>query len=73
MISYVKQKKEERIVIDESLGTAAVTADVPTIEINDPYAYVTGNKVIALILIRGLQGDRTMPLVRTKKGGYMTQ
>ena len=46
---------------------------IPTVEIEDPYDYVSTNKIIANIIINGKQGRERRPLIRTKKGGYMMQ
>lgn len=47
--------------------------DIPLIEIIDPHAYVTSNKIIANVKIKGTRGDQTRKILRTKKGGYMFQ
>jgi hypothetical protein len=46
-------------------------SEIPEIVINDPYEYVTSNKTIVTLLIRGPCGERRMPFIRTKRNGYM--
>jgi aspartate carbamoyltransferase regulatory subunit len=47
--------------------------DIPLIEIIDPHAFVTSNKVIANVKIKGTRGEQTRKILRTKNGGYMFQ
>lgn len=46
---------------------------IPIIEIVDPYEFVSSNKTIARLIIKGRRGRQNRSLIRTKKGGYMTQ
>ena len=46
-------------------------AETLRIEINDPFAYTTGNKLIAEIIIKSHHGSAVRKLIRTKKGGYL--
>ena len=51
-----------------------INADaIPTIEILDPYEYISSNKIIANLIIKGKQGKKNRTLTRTKYGGYMMQ
>jgi len=51
-----------------------VNADVvPTIEILDPYEYISSNKIIANLIIKGKQTKKKRTLTRTKNGGYLMQ
>ena len=46
--------------------------EIPVVEIDDPYAYVTSSRVIALLTFRGTNGERkTRKLLKTKTGYIM--
>jgi hypothetical protein len=45
--------------------------DVPMYEIIDPFGYISSNRIIAHIRIKGTKGEQIRELVRTKKGGYI--
>jgi len=46
---------------------------IPIVEINDPYEFVSSSTPIAYLAIKG-KVDRTIRvLMRTTKGGYVTQ
>jgi len=50
-----------------------VTNGICNIEIVDPYEFVSGNKVIANIVITVKDVIKNYKLVRTSKGKYMMQ
>jgi hypothetical protein len=56
-----------------NVSVEQIQNNIPIIEIDDPYAYVTGSKVIAYIKIKGTNGNTERPLMRTSKGGYVMQ
>jgi hypothetical protein len=45
--------------------------DLPIHEIIDPNVYVYKTKVIAILSIKGTQGEQKRKLLRSPKGGYM--
>lgn len=55
-----------------NVSVEQIQNDIPIIEINDPYAYVTSNTVISCLVIKSPTGVQKRPLVRTKNDGYMT-
>lgn len=44
---------------------------IPEIVINDPYEYVSKNTILVNLVMRSPHGERRMPLLTTRKGGYM--
>jgi hypothetical protein len=44
--------------------------DTAVFEIIDPYAFVSGSKIIAVLKIKGTCGVQMRKLVKTTKGGY---
>ncbi len=46
---------------------------IPLIEIDDSFAFATGSKLIANIVIHIKEGAKKYKLVRTSKGGYTMQ
>jgi hypothetical protein len=50
-----------------------IAKDIRNIEIVDPYEFVSGNKVIANIVITVKNVIKNYKLVRTSKGKYMMQ
>lgn len=57
----------EKIIVEQ------VQDNIRVIEIDDPYEYVTSNKVIAYMRIGTRNGQQKRKLIRTKNGGYMMQ
>ena len=47
--------------------------NIPNVEIDDPYDYVSSNRTIANLVIKGRQVEQRRSLIRTKRGGYMMQ
>ena len=45
--------------------------DIAVFEIIDPYAFVSGSKIIAVLKIKGTCGVQMRKLVKTTKGGYV--
>lgn len=50
-----------------------IATDIRNIEIVDPYEFVSGNKVIANIVITVKNVIKNYKIVRTSKGKYMMQ
>lgn len=50
-----------------------VANDIRKIEIIDPYEFVSGNKVLANIVITVKNAIKNYKIVRTSKGKYMMQ
>ena len=50
-----------------------VASDIRNIEIIDPYEFVSGNKVLANIVITVKNVIKNYKIVRTSKGKYMMQ
>jgi hypothetical protein len=53
------------------MNNANPVTEIPEIVINDPHQYVSMNTMLAKLVIRSPFGERRMPLLRTRKGGYM--
>jgi hypothetical protein len=45
--------------------------DTAVFEIIDPYAFVSGSKIIAVLKIKGTCGVQMRKLFKTTKGGYV--
>ncbi len=54
-------------------GSNNTANSIPIVVIIDQNTFVTTNKIIAKLVIKGPHGEQTRPLIRTKKGGYMMQ
>jgi len=67
---------QELISKNEStkLFVQADNQTIPIVEVLDPYAYVTSNKVIAIVTFKGTNGERKeRKILRTKNQGYVMQ
>jgi hypothetical protein len=45
--------------------------DISVVDIIDPYAFVSGSKIIAVLKIKGTCGVQMRKLFKTPKGGYV--
>ena len=58
---------------ETQVDVTSVENQIPVVKIVDPYAYVSGDTIIAYLSIESPRGEQKRPFVRTRKDGYMTR